>query len=78
MVAELGLGGDIQTVFGADAMPRPKFSNTTFLQAAFHYGVMETSSIQLFVEDSHCLGSSPNQRRKLDPSTNGIQVGVYV
>ncbi|KAK2537414.1 Pigl [Columba guinea] len=37
-------------LFGADAVPRPEFSNTTFLQATFHYGLMETSSIQLFVE----------------------------
>lgn len=78
MTAELGLGGDIQTVFGADAVPRPEFSNTTFLQAAFHYVLMETSSIQLFVEESHCLGSGPSQPRKPDPFASGIQVGAYI
>jgi len=31
-IAELGLGGGLQTVFGADAVPRPEFSNATFLE----------------------------------------------
>lgn len=75
MIAELRLGGNIQTVFGADAVPRPAFSNTTFLYDVNHYGLMETS-IQLLVEESHCLWSAPNQSRKSVFSTNGIQVGA--
>lgn len=74
MIAEVGLG-DIQTVFGADVLPRPEFSNTTFLQAAFHYGLMKASSMQTVYGRVPLSWVRSNQP---DLSTKGIQVGAYI
>lgn len=60
VTAKLGLQGDIQTVSRAAAVPRPEFSNKR-LEDAFHHRLLETLSIQLFAEESHCLCSAPNQ-----------------